>query len=56
MAYEWGLRHSATPSVVIGKIPMSVAEDLIKSQRLQIPYFEGQSVPQLVFRQVPSSP
>ena len=49
LAYEWGLRHSPTPAVMIGQIPRSVATSLIKSGALRILRLEGAPIPQLVF-------
>ena len=49
LAYEWGLRHSASPAVVIGRIPGATAQRLIANGQLQILSLPGTSVPQLVF-------
>lgn len=49
LAYEWGLRHSPSPAVVIGRIPGSTAQRLIARGQLQILPLTGAGVPQLVF-------
>jgi RHS repeat-associated protein len=50
LAYEWGLRHSPTPAVVIGELPGAVAKKLLKSGGLRVLDVPGmQGIPQLVF-------
>lgn len=51
LAYEWGLRQSPTPAVVIGEIPGPVANSLIRSGGLQVLPVQGgpAGIPQLVF-------
>jgi hypothetical protein len=49
LAYEWGLRHSSSPVVLVGELAGSVVERLLKSGALQILPVVGSNVPQLVF-------
>ncbi|WP_437589010.1 RHS repeat-associated core domain-containing protein [Sorangium sp. So ce1000] len=50
LAYEWGLRHSPTPAVVIGELPGPVAQELLKSGGLRVLDVPGMpGVQQLVF-------
>lgn len=49
LAYEWGLRHSPNPAVVIGELPMSVVNELIANEQLAVLPLEGSTLPQLVF-------
>jgi RHS repeat-associated protein len=50
LAYEWGLRHTPNPHVVIGEIPRSLADELIKTGGLrELPLAGSGGVPQFVF-------
>jgi len=50
LAYEWGLRHSPTPAVVIGELPGPVVQELLKSGGLRVLDVPGMpGVQQLVF-------
>ncbi len=50
LAFEWGLRYTENPVVLIGELPMSVADKMIESGLLEIRTLKGGGgVPQLVF-------
>ena len=55
MAYEWGLRHSAMPVVLIGELPEHVFRELEVSRRIIIQPVPGagpQSLPVIMIAAV----
>lgn len=50
MAYEWGLRHTPNPVVLVGELPGPFAEGLIRSGAIQrLPVGNSKTLTQLVF-------